>query len=253
MECERARLTRILAGMQEASGDVDAARKTMQDTVVETLGGMDKREKTDFILEQVRLCLETGDFVRANIVARKIQTKIFKDPELDDLKIRYYSMNVRFHLHSHNWLDVFRGHQAMWDSPSVQAAEASAHRCLKLQVDMHPCKSYVANAPLSKVVRGVGAPLPRAAAIHMHVWIGFESRWRQRAKSPKGCAVTRRVDTGERGSASIPEAGEVPKHRHAAMLDRPYLSSPLTISCSVFCCCRCSTWCSRNTTTSSPT
>lgn len=134
VEVERARLTRILSRMQEAKGDVDAARKTMQDTVVETLGGMDKREKTDFILEQVRLCLETGDFVRANIVSKKIQTKIFKDPELDDLKMRFYSMNVRYHLNSHNWLDVFRGHQAMWDSPSVQASEALAHRCLKLQV-----------------------------------------------------------------------------------------------------------------------
>ena len=134
VEVERARLTRILARIQESKGDVEAARKTMQDTVVETLGGMDKREKTDFILEQVRLCLEVGDFVRANIVSKKIQTKIFKDPELDDLKIRFYSMNVRFHLHSHNWLDVFRAYQAMWDSPSVQATEASAHRCLKLQV-----------------------------------------------------------------------------------------------------------------------
>ena len=57
VEVERARLTRILAQMQEAKGDVDAARLTMQDTVVETLGGMDKREKTEFILEQVRLCI----------------------------------------------------------------------------------------------------------------------------------------------------------------------------------------------------
>lgn len=82
VEVERARLTRILAGMQEATGDVEAraqvgaghcepplltrlcaeqaARKTMQDTVVETLGGMDKREKTDFILEQIRLRLGGG-------------------------------------------------------------------------------------------------------------------------------------------------------------------------------------------------
>ena len=32
---------------------LNQARIVMCDTVVETLGGMDKREKTDFILEQV--------------------------------------------------------------------------------------------------------------------------------------------------------------------------------------------------------
>ena len=50
--CERPLLTRLCAEQ--------AARKTMQDTVVETLGGMDKREKTDFILEQIRLGLGGG-------------------------------------------------------------------------------------------------------------------------------------------------------------------------------------------------
>jgi len=134
VEVERARLTRILAGMQEATGDVEAARKTMQDTVVETLGGMDKREKTDFILEQIRLCLEVKDFIRANIVAKKIQTKTFKDPELDDLKIRYYSMIVRYQLHNKKWMEVFRAYQATWDSPSVQGSDAAADRCLKQQV-----------------------------------------------------------------------------------------------------------------------
>merc|ERR1719352_195515 len=87
VEVERARLTKTLAVIHEAKGDVEEARKLMQDTQVETLGGMDKREKTNFILEQVRLCLDTGDFVRAQIMAKKISTKVFKDPDLEELKL----------------------------------------------------------------------------------------------------------------------------------------------------------------------
>ena len=60
VEVERARLTKTLAVIHEAKGDVEEARKIMQDTQVETLGGMDKREKTEFILEQIRLCLAVG-------------------------------------------------------------------------------------------------------------------------------------------------------------------------------------------------
>ena len=57
VEVERARLTKTLATITEAKGEIEEARKIMQDTQVETLGGMDKREKTEFILEQIRLCL----------------------------------------------------------------------------------------------------------------------------------------------------------------------------------------------------
>ena len=134
VEVERARLTKQLAAIHEAKGDLVEARKIMIDTVVETLGGMDKREKTEYILEQVRLCLDTDEFVRAQIMAKKINVKVFKNVELDDLKLRYYGMIVRYHVHSHNWMEIFRAYQSMWDSPSLKADQAAADRCLKMQV-----------------------------------------------------------------------------------------------------------------------
>lgn len=139
VEVDRARLTKMLATIHESKGDLAQARIVMCDTVVETLGGMDKREKTDFILEQVRLCLDTSDYIRANIMSKKINVKVFKDTELEDLKIRYYTMIVRYHKHMSSdhkcdWMEIFRAYQAMWNSPSLQSDEAAAHRCLKLQV-----------------------------------------------------------------------------------------------------------------------
>jgi len=101
--------------------------------VVETLGGMGKREKTAFILEQVRLCLDTEDIVRAQIMAKKINVKVFKDVEIEDLKLSYYSMIVRYHLHAHTWLEVFRAYQAVWGSKSLMEDEAARNRNLKLQ------------------------------------------------------------------------------------------------------------------------
>ena len=56
VEVERARLTKALAVIHESKGQLEEARKIMIDTVVETLGGMDKREKTEFILEQACHC-----------------------------------------------------------------------------------------------------------------------------------------------------------------------------------------------------
>jgi 26S proteasome regulatory subunit N5 len=42
---------------------------------------MEKREKTDFILEQMRLTLAKKDYTRMQIISRKINTKFFADTE----------------------------------------------------------------------------------------------------------------------------------------------------------------------------
>ena len=44
---------------------------------VETFGSMEKDEKVQFILEQMRLCLATKDFIRTQIISKKISTKFF--------------------------------------------------------------------------------------------------------------------------------------------------------------------------------
>lgn len=133
VEVERARLTKTLADMLEAKGEAAEARKIMIETVVETLGGMGKREKTAFILEQVRLCLDTEDYVRAHIMARKINVKVFKDTELSDLKLTFYGHIVRYHLHTQNWMEIFSAYQSMWDTPSLQADDAEKTKNLKRQ------------------------------------------------------------------------------------------------------------------------
>ena len=40
---------------------------------------MERREKVEFILEQMRLCLAKKDYVRAQIISKKISIKFFED------------------------------------------------------------------------------------------------------------------------------------------------------------------------------
>ena len=94
-EAERAKLTRQLAQIKEADGDIDGATDAMLDVYVETFGALSKREKIDFILEQVRLTILKGDWVRVLIVAKKVQKKFLEEPEMEDLKLRFYGLMVR--------------------------------------------------------------------------------------------------------------------------------------------------------------
>jgi 26S proteasome regulatory subunit N5 len=46
---------------------------------VETFGAMEKREKAEFLLEQVRLCLSQRDFVRMQIIANKVNKRVLDE------------------------------------------------------------------------------------------------------------------------------------------------------------------------------
>jgi 26S proteasome regulatory subunit N5 len=81
VEVERARLTRLLARIAEERGNPQEAAEIMQEVAVETYGALSKEEKVAFILEQVRLVLERGDFTRAQILAKKINARTFIERE----------------------------------------------------------------------------------------------------------------------------------------------------------------------------
>jgi hypothetical protein len=40
---------------------------------------MDRREKLEFLLEQMRLCLAKDDYIRTQIISKKINIKSFED------------------------------------------------------------------------------------------------------------------------------------------------------------------------------
>ncbi|KAF4719613.1 26S proteasome non-ATPase regulatory subunit 12, partial [Perkinsus olseni] len=57
VEVERARLRLRLAHMKEQDGDPTEAANIIQDEQIETCGAMEKNEKAEYILEQMRLVL----------------------------------------------------------------------------------------------------------------------------------------------------------------------------------------------------
>ncbi|KAI8912094.1 hypothetical protein DFJ77DRAFT_432383 [Powellomyces hirtus] len=123
VEVERARLTRTLAEIKEKEGKIVEAADILQDLQVETFGSMDKREKTDFILEQMRLVLAKKDYTRVQIISRKISSKFFKDAANDDLKYRYYQLMVQYAVHEGQYLDVCKHYRQIYDTTIVKEDE----------------------------------------------------------------------------------------------------------------------------------
>ncbi|KAK7433252.1 proteasome regulatory particle subunit [Neonectria magnoliae] len=162
VEVERARITRILSDIKKAQGDLKAATEILCELQVETFGSMDRREKTEFILAQVALCIENGDWTQAGILGRKISTrylsrKVKKTPEqlekekkerekkiargeevpeekpddTTDLKLRFYEQQIILAKHDEKYLEVCKHYRQVLDTEAVEDDPAKLHPVLQ--------------------------------------------------------------------------------------------------------------------------
>ncbi|GAA5828646.1 hypothetical protein JCM5353_008486 [Sporobolomyces roseus] len=127
LEVQRARVTRQLATIRENEGKTNEASELMQDLQVETFGSMERREKVDFILEQMRLLKLQGDWEKLAIVGKRINLRwLNDDAENEDLKLRFYSLMILHGLHKDAYLDVCKYYRSVYDSPSINSLSSTS-------------------------------------------------------------------------------------------------------------------------------
>jgi len=131
VEVERARLTHILSKIREAEGNVEEAASIMQELQVETFGSMDRKEKVELILEQMRLCLARKDFIRTQIISKKISTKFFDDEAVQDLKLKYYQLMITMDQHDSSYLKICKHFRAVFTTKVIAENKAKKLEALK--------------------------------------------------------------------------------------------------------------------------
>lgn len=123
VEAERARLTYRLAIIKERDGDIVGAADILQEENVETYGSLNKREKTELLLEQIRLCMAKKDFIRAFIISKKVNRQQLDDLVLEDLKIRFFRLLIEYYSHEKDSLELAKAHIAIFRSPSTRESK----------------------------------------------------------------------------------------------------------------------------------
>lgn len=66
---------------------------------VETFGSMEREEKVQFILEQMRLGLAKKDYIRTQIISKKISIKFFSSAESDIVQVSHVYMYLYMYRH----------------------------------------------------------------------------------------------------------------------------------------------------------
>jgi len=121
---------KTLADIKEKNGKIEEAASILQDLQVETFGSMEKKEKVEFILEQMRLCVATGDHVRTAIISKKVASKYFTGEDVQEQKVKYYTLLVRLGVAEGRHLDVCRYHTHLYNTKIVKDDQAQAHESL---------------------------------------------------------------------------------------------------------------------------
>lgn len=132
-----------LAKIREDEGKITEAANILQEVQVETFGSMKKKEKTEFILEQMRLCLLKKDYIRTQIISRKITQRVFEDPLFHELKVNYFKLMVQYYAHSQQYLEIYKCYQSIYNTPKIQEDAAQWKEYLKL------CTAYILLASYS--------------------------------------------------------------------------------------------------------
>jgi hypothetical protein len=158
VEVERARVTKILSDIKKEQGDLKAAKDILCELQVETFGSMERREKTEFILAQVALCIEEEDWTQAGILSRKISTKYLSrkpkkteeqlekekkerekkrakgedipepiEDDVTDLKLRYYEQQITLAKHDDKYLDACKHYRQVLDTEAVEEDPLKLH------------------------------------------------------------------------------------------------------------------------------
>ena len=115
-EREYSQCTTQLVEMLEADGKLDEATKTIQEIQIETYGSLENREKVDFILYQMKLVLQRQDYVRLQILSRKISKKAISEKGLETQKIEYYNFMVKYFIHEKETLEASKAYQTIFDT-----------------------------------------------------------------------------------------------------------------------------------------
>jgi len=113
---------------------VSGAADVLQEVHVETYGSLSKRDKVEFILEQMRLTLAKKDFVRAAIVAGKVSRKHLKEETMEEYKVKFYTLMTIKHRHDKDALELAKDYHAIYSTPHILNDDAKWTEALQSTV-----------------------------------------------------------------------------------------------------------------------
>lgn len=116
LEVEYARLVMLIVKGKEDDNDINEAAKILQEVQVETYGSMDRREKLEFILYQMKIMIRKKDYIRLFVISKKINENNLNDDAIADLKLTYYAYLAIYYNHFDKFYEASQCYKTIWET-----------------------------------------------------------------------------------------------------------------------------------------
>ena len=115
VEYEYSQAIRKMTQIHIMNNQINEAAKLIQDVQIEAFGSLESEYKIDYILFQMQVLLEKGDYVRTLIVSNKIKRNHLDDEGIELLKIRFFRLMILYYIHEQNYLEISKCYKILYD------------------------------------------------------------------------------------------------------------------------------------------
>ena len=115
VEYEYSQAIRKMTELYMMNNQLDEAAKLIQDVQIEAFGSLENSYKVDYILFQMQVLLEKGDYIRTLIVSNKIKRNHLDDDGFELLKIRFFHLMIEYFMHEKKYIDVSKSYKTLYD------------------------------------------------------------------------------------------------------------------------------------------
>ena len=115
VEYEYSQAIRKMTEIYLMDNNIEEAAKLIQDVQIEAFGSLESDYKIDYILFQMQVLIEKGDYIRTLIVSNKIKRNHLDDEGIELLKIRFFRLMILYHIHEKKYLEASKCYKILYD------------------------------------------------------------------------------------------------------------------------------------------
>ena len=101
--------------MHIMNNEKEEAAKLIQDVQIEAFGSLESEYKIEYILFQMQVLIEKGDYIRTLIVSNKIKRNHLDDDGIELLKIRFFRLMILYYMHEKKYLETSKCYKTLYD------------------------------------------------------------------------------------------------------------------------------------------
>ena len=115
VEYEYSQAIKKMTEIHQRNKEIEEAAKLIQDVQIEAFGSLESDYKIDYILFQMEVLIEKGDFIRTLIVSNKIKRNHLDDEGIELLKIRFFKLMILYYIHEKKYIEVSKCYKTLYD------------------------------------------------------------------------------------------------------------------------------------------